>query len=132
MQQTKLETLLITEVSGVDDPANELPGWMVTKARRGDDLLTTVKAIIFRPRNLSDVSEESIEKAAETFGYAAVLIADGSVEVVEKAGSRAGHPGGSHRDPATGKFHPTTLNGWSLAGAIHPTLGRLAAQRRAS
>ncbi len=29
---TKLEKLLISEVSGVDDPANELPGWLVQKA----------------------------------------------------------------------------------------------------
>jgi hypothetical protein len=28
----KLENLIIGEVSGVDDPANESPGWMVTKA----------------------------------------------------------------------------------------------------
>jgi len=31
---TKLEKLLISEVSGVDDPASLLPGWMVTKAAR--------------------------------------------------------------------------------------------------
>jgi hypothetical protein len=30
---TKLETLLMEEISGVDDPANQLPGWMVTKSR---------------------------------------------------------------------------------------------------
>lgn len=29
---TKLEKLLIGEVSGVDDPANETPGWLVMKA----------------------------------------------------------------------------------------------------
>ena len=33
MESTKLEKLLISEVSGVDDPANELPGWMVTKSK---------------------------------------------------------------------------------------------------
>jgi hypothetical protein len=36
MTATKLEQLLIKEVSGVDDPANGLPGWLVMKAR-GDD-----------------------------------------------------------------------------------------------
>lgn len=29
---TKLERLLISEVSGVDDPANEVPGWLVAKS----------------------------------------------------------------------------------------------------
>jgi hypothetical protein len=29
---TKLEGLLIKEISGVDDPANEVPGWMVAKS----------------------------------------------------------------------------------------------------
>jgi hypothetical protein len=33
MDQVKLERLLIQDVSGVDDPANQLPGWLVTKAR---------------------------------------------------------------------------------------------------
>jgi hypothetical protein len=30
---TKLERLVMTETSGVDDPANMTPGWMVLKAR---------------------------------------------------------------------------------------------------
>lgn len=36
MEQTKLDSLLISEVSGVDDPANQLPGWMVTKSADGN------------------------------------------------------------------------------------------------
>jgi len=32
MEATKLAKLLINEVSGVDDPANEIPGWMVAKS----------------------------------------------------------------------------------------------------
>lgn len=32
MESVRLDRLLIKEVSGVDDPANELPGWMVTKS----------------------------------------------------------------------------------------------------
>jgi hypothetical protein len=32
MDATKLEKLLIGEVSGVDDPANQSPGWVVMKA----------------------------------------------------------------------------------------------------
>jgi hypothetical protein len=34
MGPKKLEKLLIGEVSGVDDPANEIPGWMVMKSHR--------------------------------------------------------------------------------------------------
>ena len=33
MTPTKLSKLLIGEVSGVDDPANELRGWLVAKSR---------------------------------------------------------------------------------------------------
>jgi hypothetical protein len=32
MESVLLDKLFISEVSGVDDPANQLPGWMVTKA----------------------------------------------------------------------------------------------------
>lgn len=32
MEQVKLERLFMEEVSGVDDPANQLPGWMVQKS----------------------------------------------------------------------------------------------------
>ena len=41
MEQVRLDKLLISEVSGVDDPANMLPGWMVTKSADGNgpDLL---------------------------------------------------------------------------------------------
>ena len=34
---TKLEKLLIGEVSGVDDPANQLPGWLTLKARAASE-----------------------------------------------------------------------------------------------
>lgn len=36
MEQTLLATLLMEEVSGVDDPANQVPGWMVTKSADGE------------------------------------------------------------------------------------------------
>ena len=39
MEPTELQRLLVKEVSGVDDPANEIPGWMVAKAAA--DLATT-------------------------------------------------------------------------------------------
>lgn len=34
MKPVELRSLLIKEVSGVDDPANEIPGWMVQKASK--------------------------------------------------------------------------------------------------
>lgn len=34
MELTRLDKLVIEEVSGVDDPASQLPGWMLTKARQ--------------------------------------------------------------------------------------------------
>lgn len=60
MELTKLDTLLITEVSGVDDPANQLPGWMVTKAvgSEGDDF-TDVLLVIADEM-------EAVTKAADT------------------------------------------------------------------
>ena len=33
MSATKLQDILVHEVSGVDDPANELPGWVIVKRR---------------------------------------------------------------------------------------------------
>ena len=33
MDLVRLQELLIAEVSGVDQPANELPGWMVAKSK---------------------------------------------------------------------------------------------------
>lgn len=47
---TKLERLFIGEVSGVDDPANEIPGWMVSKSVSGD-------AVLFGPDRSWDVGE---------------------------------------------------------------------------
>jgi hypothetical protein len=105
-EQTKLEKLMIEEISGVDDPANQSPGFMVFKAAKtkrltetaesplrqyADDLfvraamrnapLTVIKAILFRPREVEGLNEELVTKAAETFGLATPLVIDGSVEV---------------------------------------------------
>jgi hypothetical protein len=41
---TKLQDILIGEVSAVDDPANQLPGWTLMKSR--DDVLKTVDAML--------------------------------------------------------------------------------------
>lgn len=49
-EAVKLEKLLIAEVSGVDDPANEIPGFMVRKATvevtpEGDDVAAAAEAV---------------------------------------------------------------------------------------
>jgi hypothetical protein len=78
---TRLETLRLEEISGVDDPANRLPGWMVTKAVGGAaTVLDVVKSIIFREQAKTN-DAELVEKAIEMYGCAVPLIADGSVEV---------------------------------------------------
>jgi len=41
--RAKLEKLLISEVSGVDDPANATPGWLVIKSKTGGNLSTITK-----------------------------------------------------------------------------------------
>lgn len=46
MEQTKLDRLLMTEVSGVDDPANQLPGWMVTKSADAPNKLARIKTAL--------------------------------------------------------------------------------------
>lgn len=45
---TRLTKLDINEISGVENPANELPGWLVTKAKKGDgelDVDTLIKEV---------------------------------------------------------------------------------------
>ena len=59
-----LERLFMTEVSGVDDPANELPGWMVTKSA-GDSFLA-----------LADEMEATTKDATTKQPYGDVTYAD--------------------------------------------------------
>lgn len=46
MAAVKLERLIMKEISGVDDPANEIPGWMVAKAAGADD--TSIVGKLFK------------------------------------------------------------------------------------
>jgi hypothetical protein len=50
VEQTRLERLLIEEVSGVDSPASNLSGWMVTKAAGGsagrDRMMAALTALL--------------------------------------------------------------------------------------
>ena len=46
MDATKLEKLLISEVSGVDDPANEVPGWMIAKAAEAAGAASATESVV--------------------------------------------------------------------------------------
>ena len=46
MDATKLEKLLISEVSGVDDPANEVPGWMIAKAAEAAGAASAAEPVV--------------------------------------------------------------------------------------
>jgi hypothetical protein len=85
----RLSTLKMEEVSGVDDPANMLPGWMVTKARAqsggSQRFLAVVKTAIFLTAH--DTSELAVFDGAE------------SIHVL-----KAKHDGRQH--PDTGRFTP--------------------------
>jgi hypothetical protein len=54
----KLEKLSIHEVSGVDDPANEVPGWMIRKAV-GDDAPAGVTVVPLGERGFMVMADES-------------------------------------------------------------------------
>jgi hypothetical protein len=59
MDAVRLDKLFMTEVSGVDDPANQLPGWMVTKsadATAPESIVAKIKGII-----LGAPTEEGID-----------------------------------------------------------------------
>lgn len=57
MEPVKLERLLIQEVSGVDDPANELPGWMVTKSASGNASAALLLGVAAEMETLTKASD---------------------------------------------------------------------------
>lgn len=74
---TKLEKLLISEVSGVDDPANELMGWMVAKAKSApitfgpDDTPWNVGEAEARIRKATGAEDAPTAEYANCFLYVA-------------------------------------------------------------
>src|SRR5690242_20735227 len=124
---TRLTKLLISEVSGVDDPANQLPGWMVMKARGADasPWESCVEACDELRRELdNDVTFERVIKAFATEGEY-VFLGRESVSVLtlvpEKPSFRI--PAGvevvkakAHdlRHPTDGKYVPAKMGIWSL------------------
>lgn len=64
MEPTKLEKLLISEVSGVDSPANQLDGWMVTKSASGSEpnIVARIKeALLGTPTGKDDLDMDRTE-----------------------------------------------------------------------
>ncbi|MDP9302937.1 MAG: hypothetical protein M3O92_00315 [Actinomycetota bacterium] len=77
-QITKLEKLLIQEVSAVDDPANAAPGWAVLKSRGAadvsvDDLRKAVNETIARAVALAVVDDVAKATAAYNEIFETVL-----------------------------------------------------------
>lgn len=68
MEQTKLERLLISEISGVDEPANQLDGWMVTKSVDGGEPVTAPEGVEFEEHTSEPVSESNDSIVAKIKG----------------------------------------------------------------
>lgn len=60
-----LAPLQMDEVSGVDDPANGIPGWMVAKARDGGGKLSPEAQLHKNVRTLLSMTPAQIEKYRE-------------------------------------------------------------------
>lgn len=86
MEPTKLERLLISEVSGVDAPANQLDGWMVAKSREADG--STDTTIVAKIKDLllgSPEEKEDLDMDQDTL----VAILSENNEVLAKAVAEA-------------------------------------------
>jgi hypothetical protein len=63
---TKLHKLLVGEISGVDDPANEIPGWMVLKSSTPVEDVVVGKATVFNKGRTLGPDQAWDVAAAET------------------------------------------------------------------
>jgi hypothetical protein len=117
---TRLDRLTITEVSGVDRPANELDGWMVAKAAGGVTVLDVVKAVLSKAdlglkvksspaRNAVLDTCDRLRKSCRNddlfvglISGRSILFHGSKVSGVLKAAAR--HDGRKH--PDTGRFTP--------------------------
>lgn len=61
---TKLEGLLIKEISGVDDPANEAPGWMVAKSGTVADPALGTGIVVHQHFNTDTATPADVEAPA--------------------------------------------------------------------
>jgi len=149
---TRLEQMLIDEVSGVDDPANQLTGWMVRKSRSAGFAARVQPD--GRVRSVSFPAGMSAEDAAEAMrgigvdedtisalgGSGVAKAADDALtayltEVIELAEKAAADPNDplrqlarrhSLRHPVSGQFRArtTVVDGvtWEHHGNVHPGL----------
>ena len=112
MDTAKLHTLLIKEISGVDDPANQLPGWAVLKARG-------------QPKPVEKLHH------LDSFGASAVIHDDSDFVTVYKADGSVVEIAKSALDPAVVSTSPSSLDGASAVRAHqseqqlrHPATGK--------
>jgi hypothetical protein len=104
---TKLDKLTILEVSGVDSPANQLPGWMVTKAGGGGAVLPMIIA--------RDIANGDIEAPAEEVQKAKHLLRD------PRSGQFRRKRDGEHPDVIQDDSGPLPMR---HSGAVLPQLRR--------
>jgi hypothetical protein len=137
---TRLNKLFIEEVSGVDDPANQLPGFMVMKARRGSAWERVVKACDDLRKELgNDDTFERVLKAMFTEGER-VFLGHDSLRVLKVVRRAPSLPAGvevikrhSLRHPTDGQFTPAMLGPFRIVGGNHlPALLEAAARSRRS
>jgi hypothetical protein len=83
---TRLESLILKEISGVDDPANESPGFAVFKSKGGDgDAFVTAlaKAVEAAIDEATDVAAEDVAKAMSEALRPYTAVADALLKRIE-------------------------------------------------
>ena len=74
---TLLQQLTLSEVSGVDDPAHELPGWLVAKARGNEDaVIKEFRALVDEIAASSLTDDEKIAKVKQALALAPQFVRD--------------------------------------------------------
>jgi len=105
----KLQKLLMKEVSGVDDPASQLPGWMIAKSRAP---APAEKLHMLDANGSTAVAHDNVDTVTVYKSDGTVVqIAKSSLDesaVVERSSSDAPtaehHSERQNRHPATGRF----------------------------
>src|SRR5919198_4112051 len=74
---TLLQQLTLSEVSGVDDPAHELPGWLVAKARGNEDaVIKEFRALVDEIASSDLTDDEKIEAVKKALRMAPAFVRD--------------------------------------------------------
>jgi hypothetical protein len=121
MTQVKLDKLFMTEISGVDDPANQLPGWMVAKS--ATPTLADIRAagvevsdVRHSDRDLTLMQAERLRKIVGDDALFVSLIqgttllwngceSQGLLGVSKASTTKAAPRHDGRKDVVTGKFH---------------------------